>query len=197
MPQVANVMPIAPRKIWGMRLCFCTKSNIGREILASAHRPFDRHANLHYVGGPMNAFPDDLAHNLGSPLARLLLQILVILVVARVCGLLVRRLGQPQVIGEILAGILLGPSLFQLVAPGAHAFVFPEGSAQQLYFLSQVGILLFMFIVGLELDTTELRSRIASLLVVSGASVAIPFAMGVALALLLFSDYGPPDKGVL
>src|SRR3954465_10374680 len=145
----------------------------------------------------MNAFPDDLANNLGSPLARLLLQILVILVVARVCGLLVRRVGQPQVIGEILAGILLGPSLFQLVAPGAPPFVFPQGSAQQLYFLSQVGILLFMFIVGLELDTTDLRSRVGSLLIVSGVSVVVPFVMGLVLALLLFEGYGPPDKGVL
>ena len=145
----------------------------------------------------MNALLDDLIRNLGSPLSRLVLQILVILVVARGCGVFMRRFGQPQVIGEILAGIFLGPSLLQLVAPGVHGFLFPPGSAQQLYFLSQIGILLFMFIVGLELDAKAVRSQVGSVIVISGVSVAVPFAMGFGLAFLLFADYGPHDKSAL
>jgi Kef-type K+ transport system membrane component KefB len=145
----------------------------------------------------MNSLHTELARNLGSPLGELILQILVILIVARACGIFVRRLGQPQVIGEILAGIFLGPSLLQAVAPAAHAFLFPQNSVQRLYFLSQVGILLFMFIVGLELDTAALRSKARSVLAISQASVVAPFALGIGLAFLLFPEYGPREGGAL
>lgn len=145
----------------------------------------------------MSALLTELTRNLSSPLSNLILQILVILAVARACGILVRRLGQPQVMGEILAGIFLGPSLLQLAAPRVHGFLFPEGSVQRLYFLSQVGILLFMFIIGLELDTKVLRSKARSILVISQASIVAPFISGIGLAYLLFPDYGPRDKGVL
>jgi Kef-type K+ transport system membrane component KefB len=145
----------------------------------------------------MNAFLNELTRNLGSPVSILALQILVILAVARACGIFVRRLGQPQVMGEILAGIFLGPSLLQLAAPEVHGFLFPEGSVQRLYFLSQVGILLFMFIVGLELDTKVLRSKARSIFVISQASIVAPFILGVGLGFLLFPDYGPRDKSAL
>lgn len=144
----------------------------------------------------MNTFFGELGRNLSAPLGNLILQILVILVAARVCGSVLRRLGQPQVIGEILAGIFLGPSLLGLLAPDVHAFLFPEGSSQRLYFLSQVGILLFMFIVGLELDTKVLRARARSAFVISQVSIVVPFALGVGLAYLLYVDYGPRDNGV-
>ncbi len=145
----------------------------------------------------MNAFLHELDRNLASPLSSLLLQILVILVAARLCGLVVRHLGQPQVMGEILAGIFLGPSLLGVVAPAAHAFLFPAASVQRLYFLSQVGILLFMFIVGLELDTKILRSKARPAIVISLMSIVVPFFLGTGLALLLFAEYGPLDKGRL
>jgi K+:H+ antiporter len=145
----------------------------------------------------MNAFLDELVRNLNSPLSSLILQILVILLVARLCGILVRYLGQPQVIGEILAGIFLGPSLLKIVAPEVHAFLFPQGSVQRLYFLSQVGILLFMFIVGLELDIKTLRSKARSAVVISQVSIIVPFILGIGLAFLLFAEYGPHDKGAL
>src|SRR5256714_1664736 len=145
----------------------------------------------------MNAFLDELVRNLSSPLSSLILQILVILLVARLCGILGRYLGQPQVIGEILAGIFLGPSLLKIVAPEVHAFLFPQGSVQRLYFLSQVGILLFMFIVGLELDIKTLRSKARSAVVISQVSILVPFILGIGLAFLLFAEYGPHDKGAL
>ncbi len=145
----------------------------------------------------MNEFLNELTRNLGSPLSHLMLQILVILIVARTCGILVRRLGQPQVIGEMLAGIFLGPSLLQALAPDVHAFLFPKDSVQRLYFLSQIGILLFMFIVGLELDLKMLRSKARSIFVISQASIVAPFTLGIGLAFLLFPEYGPRDKGAL
>lgn len=144
----------------------------------------------------MNAFSDEFARNLSSPLGNLILQILVILVAARACGVVMRRVGQPQVIGEILAGICLGPSLLGLVAPQVQAFLFPQGASQRLYFLSQVGILLFMFIVGLELDTKALRSKARSAFVISQISIVVPCALGIGLAFFLYADYGPHDRGM-
>lgn len=145
----------------------------------------------------MNAFLNELTRNMGSPLSSLILQILVILIVARVCGIFVRRFDQPQVMGEILAGIFLGPSLLEPLAPDVHAFLFQKDSVQRLYFLSQIGVLLFMFIVGLEVDTKVLRSKARSILIISQASIVAPLILGIVLAYLLFPDYGPRDKGAL
>jgi Kef-type K+ transport system membrane component KefB len=143
----------------------------------------------------MDIFLDGVARNLASPLSGLILQILVILVAARLCGLLMRYIGQPQVMGEILAGICLGPSLLQAGAPDLHAFLFPQDSVQRLYYLSQLGILLFMFIVGLELDGKTLRAKARSAVVISQVSIVLPFVLGLGLAYLLFPEYGPAEKG--
>lgn len=141
-------------------------------------------------------FPD-LALHLSTPLSNLILQILVIVVVARAFGSVVSRLGQPRVIGEILAGIFLGPSLLQPTAPEVHAFLFPEGSVARLNFLSQIGVLLFMFIVGLELDTKVLRTKVRSIVLISQASIVLPFVLGMGLAYLLYAGYGPAGKSAL
>jgi Kef-type K+ transport system membrane component KefB len=145
----------------------------------------------------MELFLHDLTRNLASPLSNLILQILVILFAARICGLCMRYLGQPQVVGEIIAGICLGPSLLGFALPEVHAFLFPEGSIQRLYFLSQVGILLFMFVVGLELDFSLLRSRAKAAIVISQVSIVIPLLLGVGLAFLLYEEYGSPERGLL
>ena len=144
----------------------------------------------------MQSFFEDVLRNINSPLCSLILQILSILVVARLCGLLIRRLGQPQVVGEILAGIFLGPSLLQPLAPEIHAFLFPQGSVQRLYFLSQIGILLFMFVVGLELDTKLIRSKMRSAILISQVSIVFPFVLGATLAFFSFAQFGPHDKGL-
>ena len=87
----------------------------------------------------------------------LLLQIVVVCSVARAMGWLFAKLHQPRVVGEIFAGLLLGPSLFGWLAPSASSFLFPPQGLGSLYSLSQVGLLLFIFQVGLELDVRELR----------------------------------------
>ena len=85
-------------------------------------------------------------------LLHVLLALVVIIVAARVVGFVFRRLGQPPVIGEVIAGILLGPSLLGRVAPDASAFLLPPSVAPFLQVIAQVGVILYMFLVGLELD---------------------------------------------
>jgi len=120
------------------------------------------------------------------------LQLLVIIGASRAAGWLFARCGQPAVIGEMAAGILLGPSLFGLIAPGAFQFVFPAESLGTIQLLSQIGVCLFMFAVGMELDLSQMRNRAHTALVVSHASIIIPCVLGVALALVLYRDYAQP-----
>ena len=116
----------------------------------------------------------------------LLAQIIVILVVARLTGALVRRLGQPQVVGEMIAGIALGPSVLGAQAPQLAALLFPAGSLAFLNTLSQIGLVVFMFLVGLELDPKIVRERGRSALVISHASIVAPFLLGATLAIVLY-----------
>jgi Kef-type K+ transport system membrane component KefB len=120
----------------------------------------------------------------------LLLQLLVILVAARVAGWLLARVGQPQVVGEMVAGIALGPSLLGLAAPGAVEWLFPRAALAPLAALSQLGVLLFMFAVGLRLELDLLRAKARAAFVTSQASIAVPFALGAALAAWLYGRDG-------
>jgi Kef-type K+ transport system membrane component KefB len=130
-------------------------------------------------------------------LGHLLLQLIVILVAARLAGRAVRSLGQPPVIGEMLAGLALGPSLLGAVAPRALAWLFPAGSLAPLAALSQLGVLLYMFCVGLRLDLDVLRGKAKAAVATSHASIAVPFAMGAALAPWLHGTLAPPGIGLL
>ena len=116
----------------------------------------------------------------------LIVQIAVVLSVARAVGYAFRLIRQPQVVGEMVAGILLGPSLLGWAAPGVSAVIFPVESLGVLGTLSQVGLLLFMFLVGLELDPRLLRGRGEAAVVTSHASIIAPFLLGSILALYLY-----------
>jgi Kef-type K+ transport system membrane component KefB len=116
----------------------------------------------------------------------LLVQIAVVVIAARVVGLLFRRIGQPQVMGEMVAGILLGPSFLGAIAPGASARLFPAASLGFLNSISQVGLLVFMFLVGLELNPRLLRGRGHTAVVTSHASIVVPFFLGALLSLHLY-----------
>jgi Kef-type K+ transport system membrane component KefB len=98
---------------------------------------------------------------------------------------------QPAVIGEMIAGILLGPSCLGMLSPGAQAFVFPAASLGTLQLLSQIGVILFMFVVGIELDVQHLRQRAHAAVLVSHASIVVPFFLGVACSLLLYRTLAP------
>ena len=110
----------------------------------------------------------------------------MIIVASRALGRLLRSLRQPQVVGEMLAGILLGPSLLGLVAPHIYSQLFPTGSLRFLNALSQIGLLLFMFLVGLELDLRLLRGRGHAAVLTSHASITAPMFLGSALALVFY-----------
>src|SRR5215210_4752364 len=132
-----------------------------------------------------------LRETLADPLSRLLLQIVVIVVAARLAGKLFRRMGQPAVIGEMVAGILLGPSLLGLLFPDALAFLFPASSLGTLKLFSQVGVILFMFLVGMDLDLRHLREKAHAAVMVSHASILLPMLLGVALALFIYGSEAP------
>src|SRR5262245_27436047 len=114
----------------------------------------------------------------GRMLSRLLLQIVIVIIVSRVLAALARRLGQPSVIGEMAAGIALGPSLFGAVAPGTFAWVFPAESLPLLNVLSQVGVIIFLFSVGLDFNWQHVRHRARAAVVISNVSIIVPFALG-------------------
>ena len=113
-------------------------------------------------------------------------QIGAILFAARLVGWLFRKIHQPQVIGEMVAGILLGPSLLGWAAPGLYSALFPPESLGFLDSLSQVGLVLFMFLVGLELDPKVMRGNGRAAVVTSHASIFAPFILGILLALYLY-----------
>ncbi len=127
-------------------------------------------------------------------LPTLLLQIAIIVAIARLFGWLFRRLHQPQVIGEMVAGIALGPSLLGSVAPGISTALFPTESLIALNTVSQVGVLLFLFIIGLELNLAILRKVGHSAVATSLTSVFAPFILGFAVAFFLYSRLS--DEGV-
>jgi Kef-type K+ transport system membrane component KefB len=122
------------------------------------------------------------------------LQIAVIIVAARALGWAFKRIQQPQVVGEMVAGILLGPSFFGWLAPDLWGRLFPPASLGALHSLSQVGLLLFMFLIGLELNPKLLRGRGHTAVVTSHASIVAPFLLGAGLALYLYPRYS--DDGV-
>ena len=116
----------------------------------------------------------------------LVLQIAVILAACRIMGGLFRYFNQPRVVGEMFAGILLGPSLLGWVAPHASAFLFPSASLGFLNALSQVGVVIFMFLVGLGIDPKELKHEGHSAVLISHVSITAPFVMAAGLALFLY-----------
>jgi Kef-type K+ transport system membrane component KefB len=137
-------------------------------------------------------FLSSLFHNLRHPLALLLFQIITIVLVARIFGWIFRKIGQPTVIGEIIAGIALGPSLFGLYFPDMKEALFPIDSLGNLQLLSQVGLILFMFVVGMELDLKVLKNKANDAVVISHASIVIPFALGFGLSYYIYHQFAPP-----
>jgi Kef-type K+ transport system membrane component KefB len=110
------------------------------------------------------------------------LQMFVILLTCRLVGAMSRRLGQPQVVGEMVAGVFLGPSLLGLAFPGFQQMIFPKESLKVLYVGAQLGVGLYMFLVGVEFDTVTFRHRARSAASVSAAGMVAPFVLGAGLA---------------
>ncbi|WP_343566468.1 cation:proton antiporter [Sphingobacterium sp.] len=143
--------------------------------------------------GAWKDFTSTLFHSLQHPLAILLAQIVTIIIAARIMGWICIKIKQPVVIGEMLAGIILGPSLLGLYFPEFSHTLFPVESLSNLQFLSQIGLILFMFIIGMELDLNVLRNKAHDAVVISHASIVIPFTLGISLAYFLYLFHPPTN----
>jgi Kef-type K+ transport system membrane component KefB len=141
---------------------------------------------------PSALSPKPLAIASSDVLAHLLLALLVLLALSRALAFVLRPFGQPGVIGDILAGILLGPSVLGQLAPDWAAFLVPAQITPLLSGLAHLGVLVFMFLVGLELDPLALRRRGHTALIISHAGIALPFVLGAAFALCSFDRLAPP-----
>lgn len=153
---------------------------IGRNLLSVASS-----------AGHWEDFLSSMTLNLHHPLAILLAQIITIIIVARFFGWIFRKIGQPTVIGEIIAGIVLGPSLVGMYFPDFSVVLFPIASLGNLQFLSQIGLILFMFVIGMELDLKVLKNKANDAVVISHASIVIPFALGIGLAYFVYHRFAP------
>lgn len=140
---------------------------------------------------PFTVFKDGFIGNLHHPLAILIIQIVSIIVISRIFSFIFNKIGQPTVIGEIIAGIILGPSVVGLFFPEVSGFLFPKESLGNLQFLSQVGLILFMFVIGMELDTKVLRHQANDAIVISHTSIVFNYALGMGLAFYLYQDFAP------
>lgn len=148
-------------------------------------------SNIHTDGGMWEQFVASFVENLRHPLALLLLQIITILFTAKLFGWICVKLRQPAVIGEMIAGIILGPSFLGMHFSEFSGFLFPKESLGNLQFLSQIGLILFMYIVGMELDLSVLRKKAHDAVVISHASIIIPFTLGIGLSYYIYQEFAP------
>ena len=146
-------------------------------------------AQVSAEGVPAGGAPPAAAH----ALFHLLLALAAVIVLGRVLAKLFGYLRQPPVIGEVLAGICLGPSLLGHVAPVAANYLLPTSVAPSLSIVAQIGVILYMFVVGLELNAGILRKQGHVTLAISHASIIVPFSLGAALALWLYPMLSSSD----
>jgi Kef-type K+ transport system membrane component KefB len=126
-------------------------------------------------------------------LLSVLLALTAIMVTTRLMGTLFRKFNQPPVIGEVVGGIMLGPSLLGLLAPQLQGMMIPAESIPVLGIIAQIGVLLYMFLVGVELDLDGLRGRALTTMAISNAGILVPFALGAGLAWVIFEGYAPEN----
>lgn len=148
-------------------------------------------------GSSFEMFRQFITGNLHHPLSILLIQIIAVLLAVRLFSYLFKYIGQPGVIGEIVAGIVLGPSLLGFFFPEAFLWLFPTESLTNLGLLSQVGLVLFMFVIGMELDFSVLKNKINETLVISHAGILVPFFLGIVASYWIYEEYAATQTSFL
>ena len=146
---------------------------------------------------PFTMFCPFVTDNLHHPLSILLIQIIAVLLMVRLFGFLFKHIGQPGVIGEIVAGIVLGPSVLGYFFPDVFQALFPPESLTNLELLSQVGLVLFMFVIGMELDFSVLKNKINETLVISHAGILVPFFLGIVASYWIYEEYAAAQTAFL
>lgn len=149
------------------------------------------------MGEGFFVFWELVTHHIQSPIGILLLQIITILLACRLCGWMFQKIGQPTVIGEIVAGIVLGPSILGHLAPGVSAFLFPPDSLGNITLLSQFGLILFMYAIGMELDIGEVRRKLKETILISHTSTVVPFFCGMLTAYFVYESYAHKETPFL
>jgi Kef-type K+ transport system membrane component KefB len=140
-----------------------------------------------------NSLSNQLLGNFNEPIAKFLLQVIIILLVARILGWLMIKIGQPTVIGDIIAGLLLGPSLLGHISPEFSQNLFNPESLGTLNAISKVGLILFMFIIGLELDFNLIKAKIGDSLFISHSGIVTAFLSGIFLSYYLYPNFAPEN----
>jgi Kef-type K+ transport system membrane component KefB len=147
--------------------------------------------------GIFNDFKNLLVKQFHHPLALLLTQIIIIMIATRFFGLVATKILLPIVVGEIAAGILLGPSFLGSLFPDFSAALFPTNSLGNLSMISQIGLIFFMFVIGMELDWESLKNQTKASVVISHSSIVFPFFLGVATALFLYDTLAPKETSFI
>jgi Kef-type K+ transport system membrane component KefB len=170
-----------------------------KSVRAVTGQAVNRDLTLNIPAGGTATAPEKLAASRQRDFTRLVaaffLAVVVVMLFARLMGAAVARFRQPRVMGEVLAGILLGPTVFGLLFPDLQRALFPSDVIPLIGVVANLGLIFYMFLVGLELDLSQLRGRLAQTAAISNTGVAIPMLAGIAVALPTYTLIGPPAKG--
>ena len=180
--------------IFGSLMYFVAKEGESRQLAdaVTTLQPAPRNLSEGF-----DLFVELMHHHIESSIGILLLQIITILLTCRLFGWLFKRMGQPTVIGEIVAGIVLGPSVLGHLAPEVSHFLFPLESLANITILSQFGLILFMFAIGMELDISEVRKKLKETVLISHTSTVVPFFCGMLTAYFAYETYASKETPFL
>jgi Kef-type K+ transport system membrane component KefB len=156
----------------------------------------DLQLTIEREGAPPERLTARKQREFGETLAIFFVAVALVMLAARLVGAVAVRIKQPRVMGEVVAGILLGPTLFGMLLPDLQATVFPTDVIPLIGVVANLGLIFYMFLVGLELDAEQLKGRITQAAAISNASVALPMVLGLAAALYIYELVGPDEDFV-
>ncbi|GHV21817.1 cation/H(+) antiporter [Clostridia bacterium] len=162
---------------------------LGNRFETTFHAIVQPENSSHFLSDGFSLFTNALDNHIQTPVAMLLLQVIAILCTARIFGYLFVKIGQPSVVGEILAGIVLGPSVLAHYLPSVSAFLFAPESLGNITILSQIGLIFYMFVIGMELDIEEVKKKFHETILISHTGIAFPFLCGAVAAYLTYPYY--------